>query len=257
MVSPDPRKGTVQLKNIEDGLYQFTWTDRKTGDIALEFLIVPGDATYRHVRESRGRVYVLEFVSGEKHFFWMQEGTEKYDEDFRQKMNSRVSGVKTKQRSGKDSINKELFNMLKGVDTNILSLIQRLSDDIESDLYDYEDGDSSEGEVDLDEMIDYVNSTLQGDTSERREEDFKTQRETFLYEMLSNIPEVEHETAMMVLGESEHQEAIEHLSQALVEGNLTELLKTYGMVLPSGEGSSTQIESFLVQFQKKRKESDG
>jgi hypothetical protein len=80
VVRADKRKGLVQLKQ-EDGLIHFVWKDRSTNQIETDLMIFQDEAVFRKVDESKTRVYVLEFKSGNKKlFFWLQEPSDEKDE---------------------------------------------------------------------------------------------------------------------------------------------------------------------------------
>jgi hypothetical protein len=80
VVRADKRKGLVQLKQ-EDGLIHFVWKDRSTNQIETDLMIFQDEAVFRKVDESKARVYVLEFKSGNKKlFFWIQEPSDEKDE---------------------------------------------------------------------------------------------------------------------------------------------------------------------------------
>lgn len=62
------------LSKSPDGFLQFTWQDRLTGTLELDLYLFAGDASFKKVTQSKGRVIVLEFTSSpKKEFFWMQD----------------------------------------------------------------------------------------------------------------------------------------------------------------------------------------
>jgi len=81
MVRPDKRKGLVQLRQSEDGLIHFIWKERVSGQTENDLIIFPDDAVFRKVKESNGRVYLLEFKNSSKRlFFWMQDLSDEKDD---------------------------------------------------------------------------------------------------------------------------------------------------------------------------------
>lgn len=241
MVTADTRKGYIHVKKDEDGYAEFMWTERTSTKPELKFLLLPGDAEYKHVKEARnGRVYLLDIKSvGEKHFFWMQEQSTKYDEKYANRINSIVNGsdiedfdFKTKTLSKDD-----ILNIIKSDD--LISWLRHFTDeDSEGDMDSEED--SSQGE----EMMDY-DQTEDGN-------------ETHLIELLlENIPEEEHKTAMEVILSTQYFDTIDTLEEAHSNGNLETMLKSFHIEIPSGVGGSEKIEEFLMKVQKKLNEDKG
>lgn len=90
LVTPDKRKGMVQIEKGEDQLMHFKWKDRKSGVVEDDLIIFPDDIEFTRVTQcTTGRVFVLKFKSSRSRrmFFWMQEPKEDKDEDFCQKVN--------------------------------------------------------------------------------------------------------------------------------------------------------------------------
>jgi len=92
-VTPDKRKGLVQLTQSGDSLMHFIWKDRTTGQVDPDLIIFPEEAVFKHVKQcTTGRVYVLEFKStARKLFFWMQEPSDSKDEEFVSKINQYIN----------------------------------------------------------------------------------------------------------------------------------------------------------------------
>jgi len=92
-VTPDKRKGLVQLAQTGDSLIHFIWKDRTTGAVDQDLIIFPEEATFKHVKQcSTGRVYLLEFkASSRKLFFWMQEPSDAKDEEYATKINQYIN----------------------------------------------------------------------------------------------------------------------------------------------------------------------
>lgn len=74
-VTADPTKGSIELYRDADQMMYFVWRNRSTNALSPndEYVVVPGDYTWKRVHQcNTGRVYLLSFY-GEKRFFWMQE----------------------------------------------------------------------------------------------------------------------------------------------------------------------------------------
>jgi len=90
LVTPDKRKGMVQIEKGNDNLMHFKWKDRGTGTVEDDLIIFPDDIEYTRVKQcTTGRVYVLKFKSSpsRRMFFWMQEPKEDKDEEYCKKVN--------------------------------------------------------------------------------------------------------------------------------------------------------------------------
>lgn len=94
MVRADKRKGQVIVKRSnDDQLIHFMWKDRAAGSVENDWILFPDDATWRRVKEcTTGRVYILEFKTGAKHFFWMQEVSTSKDDEYSDQINDAING---------------------------------------------------------------------------------------------------------------------------------------------------------------------
>ncbi len=71
-VKPDPRLGEVELL-LESGGCVFIWRDAKTGVREDEYHLTPTFVRFEKVKQSTGRVYLLNFIGTTRRiFFWMQ-----------------------------------------------------------------------------------------------------------------------------------------------------------------------------------------
>ncbi|KAJ1481975.1 proteasome complex subunit Rpn13 ubiquitin receptor-domain-containing protein, partial [Baffinella frigidus] len=95
---PDTRKGKLMIFKSEDGLLHLTWTDRAQSLMEDDFIIFPGDATYKYVEQARGnvknsRVYALKFTSSDNsQFYWLQEPSADKDAETCAKINALING---------------------------------------------------------------------------------------------------------------------------------------------------------------------
>jgi len=93
LVTPDKRKGLIQVEQGEDTLMHFKWKDRGTGVVEDDLIIFPDDIEFVRVDQCKtGRVYLLKFKSSSRRmFFWMQEPKEDKDEELCKKVNDSLN----------------------------------------------------------------------------------------------------------------------------------------------------------------------
>lgn len=77
IVKPDRRKGIIRVIKDAQGMTQFQWCDADTKNPIDNRFVFPGDCKFEKVKQSKDRVYMLEFTSGERLFYWIQEATPK------------------------------------------------------------------------------------------------------------------------------------------------------------------------------------
>jgi 26S proteasome regulatory subunit N13 len=93
MVRADKRKGMVIVKrSVDDQLIHFIWKDRTNTTVEVDLILFPDDAVWRRVKEcTTGRVYVLEFKTGNRSFFWMQEPSAAKDDELSEALNDGIN----------------------------------------------------------------------------------------------------------------------------------------------------------------------
>eukprot|EP01119_Soliformovum_irregulare_P007362 TRINITY_DN19769_c0_g1_i1.p1 TRINITY_DN19769_c0_g1~~TRINITY_DN19769_c0_g1_i1.p1 ORF type:complete len:303 (-),score=68.03 TRINITY_DN19769_c0_g1_i1:36-944(-) len=106
---PDKRKGLIQLVQSSDQLMHFIWKDRTTGLAEEDSTIFPEETVFRRVKQTNGRIFVLEFKdTSRRMFFWAQEGATDKDDAFAEKVNHLLNNPP----SG-DTDQEALFQMLQ------------------------------------------------------------------------------------------------------------------------------------------------
>jgi len=88
-VDPSPEKGAVILYSGDDDLMHFIWKNRTSNEAEEDLIMFHGDATFIKVSQAPGgRTYVLKFQSSDqRHFFWMQDASDRRDEEFVRHLN--------------------------------------------------------------------------------------------------------------------------------------------------------------------------
>jgi len=100
-VTPDKRKGLLQLLQTPDSLLHFIWKDRTTGTTEDDLIIFPEEAVFKKVKQVQGRVFVLEFkASSRKLFFWMQEAKDDKDDENLTKINQYINNPPSPDQGG-------------------------------------------------------------------------------------------------------------------------------------------------------------
>lgn len=73
-VKPERRKGIIRVTKDMQGMIQFSFLDAETKNKIDSLYVFPGDAKFEKVKQTKDRVYLLEFASTKQRFFyWMQE----------------------------------------------------------------------------------------------------------------------------------------------------------------------------------------
>jgi len=94
VVSPDTRKGLIQLVQEDDQLVHFKWIDRGNKQVDTDLVLVPDPScSFKRVRQcTTGRVFLLEWKTTHvRMFFWMQEPSTDKDEEILTKVNSLIN----------------------------------------------------------------------------------------------------------------------------------------------------------------------
>ncbi len=90
-VTPDLRKGILQVVTAEDSLTHLQWRTRPNGEVEQEhdLIVFPGETEMKRVRSSPSRVYVLKWIDASTRlFFWLQYGDESADAANIERLNS-------------------------------------------------------------------------------------------------------------------------------------------------------------------------
>lgn len=93
-VTADKRRGTIKLIRDPQGIKQFQWIEAGSNNPYQNIMVFPGDARFVKVKQSKDRVYLLEFYqSKQRHFFWMQEKDEEEDATRCRKLHNLINGL--------------------------------------------------------------------------------------------------------------------------------------------------------------------
>ena len=94
IVRPDRRKGIIKVTQDPYGMKQFQFVDAESKNIIESFYIFPGDAKFEKVKQSKDRVFLLEFPSTQqRHFYWMQEADKATDQENATKLHNVINGL--------------------------------------------------------------------------------------------------------------------------------------------------------------------
>ena len=75
-------------------MVQFQWCDAETKNPIDSLYVFPGDAKFEKVKQSKDRVYLLEFVSTQQRFFyWMQEEEKDKDSENSRSVHCHLNGL--------------------------------------------------------------------------------------------------------------------------------------------------------------------
>ena len=94
IVKPERRKGLIRVIKDASGMTQFQWCDAETKNPIDSLYVFPGDAKFEKVKQSKDRVYLLEFVSTQQRFFyWMQEEDKEKDAEFSRHLHCHLNAL--------------------------------------------------------------------------------------------------------------------------------------------------------------------
>ncbi len=93
LVKADRRRGLIRLVKDISGMTQFQWCDADTKNPIDNLYVFPGDCKFEKVKQSKDRVYLLEFKSTEQRFFyWIQEEDKEKDAEWMKKVSNVLDG---------------------------------------------------------------------------------------------------------------------------------------------------------------------
>uniref|UniRef100_A0A7S3N8P2 Pru domain-containing protein n=1 Tax=Euplotes harpa TaxID=151035 RepID=A0A7S3N8P2_9SPIT len=93
-VTADKRRGCIKVVKDAQGIKQFQWVEAGSNNPTQNVMIFPGEAKFEKVKQSKDRVYLLEFTqSKQRHFYWFQEKDESEDADKCQKLHNVINGL--------------------------------------------------------------------------------------------------------------------------------------------------------------------
>ena len=93
-VKPERRKGLIRVTKDMQGMIQFSFCDAETKNKIDNFYVFPGDAKFEKVKQTKDRVYLLEFASTKQRFFyWMQEEEKENDAENCRKVHCHINGL--------------------------------------------------------------------------------------------------------------------------------------------------------------------
>jgi len=88
-ITPDLRKGQIEISREHSGLFVLHWRNRGTNSIEKTMHLVPGVASIKRANTGRDkdRVYYFQFSNSSNYlFFWMQDKSDSKDEDIFKKI---------------------------------------------------------------------------------------------------------------------------------------------------------------------------
>lgn len=93
-VKPERRKGIIRVTKDQQGMIQFSFLDAETKNKIDSLYVFPGDAKFEKVKQTKDRVYILEFSSTKQRFFyWMQEDDKELDAENARKVHCHINGL--------------------------------------------------------------------------------------------------------------------------------------------------------------------
>jgi len=274
-VSPDKRKGLVQLVQSADGLIHFQWKDRNSGSVEDDLIIFPEDATFKRLKQcSSARVFLLEFKSDRKVFFWMQEAKEDKDDELATKVNQYINNPPTPEQQGTSR------GMPSGLDQNAFMQMFQPRPGAQSPTSQVPSGIQINQ---LQNILSGIGLPLSTVASVARQDPQthpaqtpssvqpgQQSRGTNLSQVMSpdmlmpllNNPEIQQQLMqylpeenrspqelIALLRSPQYQQALEAFNSALQSGQLTELLRQFGVGPSTGGSGVDQFLQALLQAQ--------
>ena len=93
-VKPDRRKGLLRVVEDQSGMRQLQFIEEETKQIVEALFVFPGDVKFEKVKQSKERVYLLEFTSTQKrHFYWMRDDDPSKDSDNALRVHNSLNGL--------------------------------------------------------------------------------------------------------------------------------------------------------------------
>ena len=94
IVKPERRRGIIKVTKDFQGMVQFLWCDADTKNPIDSLYVFPGDAKFEKVKQTKDRVYLLEFSSTQQRmFYWFQEDDKTKDEENAKKIHNAINGI--------------------------------------------------------------------------------------------------------------------------------------------------------------------
>eukprot|EP00347_Sterkiella_histriomuscorum_P000606 403375198 len=93
-VKPERRRGLIRVISDPQGMKQFQWVDADTKNPQDSFYVFPDDVKFEKVKQSKDRVYLLEFKSTQqRYFYWIQEAEKDKDEELAKKVHNALNNI--------------------------------------------------------------------------------------------------------------------------------------------------------------------
>jgi 26S proteasome regulatory subunit N13 len=93
-ITPDKRRGSVKIIKDSQGVNTFTWQDLGSSNPVDKIMVFPGEAKFEKVKQSKDRVYILQFHANknQRWFYWMQNPDKEGDDENCEKVNKLLRG---------------------------------------------------------------------------------------------------------------------------------------------------------------------
>ncbi|XP_049849074.1 proteasomal ubiquitin receptor ADRM1 homolog [Schistocerca gregaria] len=279
-VRADKRKGLIMLRRCpEDRLMHFMWQDRERGVIETDLIIFPNEVTFRRVESCKtARVYLLEFkMSKQRLFFWLQEPSTERDDEYQQKINKYLSDpddmeididMEPSQTPSEPHVNREISNTQTAekpsyggqTDNSLLSQdvsgqstvtasatsstssSEHLKKQIVNILQNISANSPRQSLADQFDLSDIVNA--ESITASGILDDPES-----LSQLQQYLPKTETDSVISTIKSYHFTSTVDNLNRALKQGQLTDLLKSFGLSMPKQPAPTSQLETFLIAIQ--------